>query len=343
MAKDKAARERAREQKKKEARIRDQKRRETANRMQDTALKALFMGNAAAFATMFSTPSPMKPAVPTPDYYGECLSALAPLKEQVDHLSLTAMHLSQHLQGDELQAWHTVCARFVVKTIQTSRGPDYFLDLQPTLRCAFAAAVDPFEIARVPMLASGGSHCGFVTCVMSAGSAAPVWCVICADGDGRMAAWMVDGVTWLPVSVPELLLRAAAAPADAPLAESEAFSKLLQRFGYSRTLTEGVDFKDAAACQALALTEGMLYWSFERYRTMSSIAEGFMRGGIEVAKRSSQMIADRETDVRKLRGETEKLKKHASMLQARVPIVSPPPAPPGASLAERLADLFAPA
>lgn len=343
MAKDKAAKERAREQKRKEGRIRDQRRREEANRLRGSAMKALFMGDAKALAEINSRRDTASASViPVPEHYSDFLVALAPLKEQLDHIAVTAAQLSRHMQGEELDAWHTLCMRFTIKKVGAAAGDEYLLDLLATPRCAFAQATDPFGIARERMREARADYCGFVTCVMSAGQAPPVWCVFCTDAEGRMAAWTIDHRTWYPASVVERLLQAANVPSDAPLAESEALDRLLEEFDYPTDVPGGIDFAHPAARSALEALEKAVFWHFERYRTMSSIAEGFLRGGLAAAMHASGMIADREQDVRKLRGETVRLQQHASTLQA-TRAAPPAVSPAGPSLQRRLADLFAPA
>src|SRR5688572_14079849 len=130
MAKDKAAKERAREQKKKEARIRDQRRREEGNRLRANAMNALFMGDAKAVTEINSRGDTASAAlIPLPEHYPAFLVALAPLKEQVDHMAVTAAQRGRYMQGEELDAWHTLCMRFTIRKVSAAAGDEYLLDL----------------------------------------------------------------------------------------------------------------------------------------------------------------------------------------------------------------------
>jgi hypothetical protein len=352
MAKDKAARERARKAKRKQARIHSEHRARQGKRLHDL-LSAALDGSPQAIAALLSQDNGR--AISAPAYFEAMLLLLGEVGERVramsKAMSFAVAARAQDADPCDLQA---ACYSFVVRDEGSGPGrPEespqqarQWAEWLPTPRALLVHAADPTAIARAELgQRPDAVLSGLVFSLLSYGldKDVCVWAVLCTDREGRLAGWTIDEDDWYPVSQPLRLLESACESGDGPPGEIQLLGKLLSERGYSPP-DAGLEVSHPAVIEALDVFRAATHWESRRALAACQHAELCEKAADQTRGELERFLEITRAGVREFQKEAQQLRQLAQQRIQPAPPAAPAPAAASAlpSLAHRMAALFAP-
>lgn len=346
MAKDKAAKERARAAKKKAARRREDERRVKAKGVRELRRQILAEGSVEALATLLSTEEGGGRITP-PEFYAQAEQKLSLLKLRLDAYvsSITRMVELQYGADDDLGfADFLLCAAFTFALYVDEHGDE--VEMLPIPLYLVLEAEDALALAR-----SDGREqdeavsrpLWGVILSLSRDDGSALWAVICEGENDQHAAWLVGPKGWLPAVRCDVLLsfcRAWYHPRERGL-EEEALWELMHLLGME--CAEPLDTSTQIAQRLLTVVRDIQVPWNSRFLCMAA-CESYTRTLLEddrseVAEKNEQLMAANVALTLEVRALQEQLASQRAQGQ-RPAIESVGPVRQTEAIALRLAKVF---